>query len=129
MRHNDRPGGPMRLLSSLAIALIAFTAIQSNGLEAHQTNQPTLYIAPTQDGFENYLAAAMMKKGVPVSVVDHEDGATYVLKAGKIQTKQVGGATKAINCLFAYCNGNEDKGSTAVQLVQAGTIKWSYSVN
>jgi hypothetical protein len=34
-----------------------------------------------------------------------------------------------VNCLFVYCVGNEDKGNTSVQLVQAGTIVWSYSVN
>ena len=94
-----------------------------------QTPEPSLYITPSDDGFEVYLAAAMVKKGVPVSVLDHEEGATYVLRAAKIETKQVGGGAKLVNCLFAYCAGNEDKGNTSVQLVQAGVIKWSYSVN
>jgi hypothetical protein len=75
------------------------------------------------------LAAALVKKEVPVRVLAHEDGATYVLKAAKIETKQVGGGTKLVNCLFAYCAGNEDKGNTSVQLIEAGEIKWSYSVN
>jgi hypothetical protein len=91
--------------------------------------QPSMFIAPTGDGFEVYLAAAMVKKGVPLAVLDHEEGATYILKAAKIETKQVGGTAKLVNCLFAYCAGNEDKGNTAVQLVESGTIKWSYSVN
>lgn len=94
-----------------------------------QAQQPSVYISPTGDGFEVYLAAAMVKKGVPITVLDHEDGATFVLKATKIETKQVGGGTKLVNCLFLYCAGNEDKGNTAVQLVESGEIKWSYSVN
>lgn len=49
----------------------------------------------------------MAKKGVPVAVPDHEDGATFTLKAAKVETKQVGGGTKLVNCLFAYCAGNE----------------------
>jgi len=89
----------------------------------------SLYIPPTGDGFEVYLAAAMLKKGVPVTVLDHQDGATYVLKAAKVETKQLGGGAKLVNCLFAYCAGNQDKGNTSVQLVQDGTIRWSYSVN
>jgi hypothetical protein len=94
-----------------------------------QQGKPSLYITPTADGFDVYLAAAMVKKGVPVTVLDHEDGSTYTLNAAQIETKQVGGGTKLVNCLFLYCAGNEDKGNTSVQLVQAGTIKWSYSVN
>lgn len=94
-----------------------------------QQSRPSIYIPPSGDGFEVYLAAAMVKKEVPIEVLDHEDGATYTLKAAKIETKQVGGGAKFVNCLFAYCAGNEDKGNTSVQLVEAGTIKWSYSVN
>jgi hypothetical protein len=111
-----------RIIVALIVALVAIPVLG-------QQEMPSLYITPTDDGFHVYLAAAMVKKGVPVSVLDHEDGATYVLKAAKIETKQVGGGTKLVNCLFAYCAGNEDKGNTSVQMVQAGTIKWSYSVN
>lgn len=59
-----------------------------------QQSQSTLYIPPTGDGFEVYLAAAMMKKGVPVTVLDHEDGAKYVLRAAQVETKKVGGGSK-----------------------------------
>ena len=111
------------------LMLSAFIALLFVVSTLGQQEAPSLYITPTGDGFEVYLAAAMVKKGVPVAVLDHEDGATYTLKAAKIETKQVGGGSKLVNCLFLYCAGNEDKGNTSVQLVQAGTIKWSYSVN
>jgi hypothetical protein len=112
-----------RLISSaLLVASLVPTAFA-------QEVKRSVYITPTGDGFEVYLAAAMVKKEVPIDVLDHEDGATYTLKAAKVETKQVGGGAKLVNCLFAYCAGNEDKGNTSVQLVEAGKIKWSYSVN
>jgi hypothetical protein len=40
-----------------------------------------LYIPPTADGFEVYLAAAMSKKNVPVSVSTVVDKADLTLKA------------------------------------------------
>lgn len=112
-----------RAVLSAVIALSVVTPVFA------QQEKPSLYITPTPDGFEMYLAAAMLKKGVPVTVLDHEEGSTYTLKAALIETKQVGGGTKLVNCLFAFCAGNEDTSNTSVQLVQAGTIKWSYSVN
>lgn len=112
----------MRRLVVVAFAFLPFAV-------AAQPSRPTVYIAPTGDGFEVYLAAAIVKKGVPVDVVDHEDGATYTLKAAGVETQKVGQGTKVVNCLFAYCAGNSDKGNTSVQLVQSGTIKWSYAVN
>ena len=96
---------------------------------AGQQQVPSVYITPTGDGFEVYLAAALVKKEVPLTVLDHQEGATYTLTAAQVETKQVGGGTKLVNCLFAYCAGNADKGNTSVQLVEAGVIKWSYSVN
>jgi hypothetical protein len=39
----------------------------------------TVFIAP-QDGFENYLAAALQKKGVQLVAVSNPEHATYILK-------------------------------------------------
>jgi hypothetical protein len=113
----------MRRIGAFAIVALVFTVTVT------AQEKPSIYIPPTGDGFEVYLAAALVKKEVPVVVFDHEDGATYTLKAAKIETKEVGSGSKLVNCLFAYCAGNQDKGNTSVQLVEAGTIKWSYSVN
>jgi hypothetical protein len=99
------------------------------GTVALAQEYPTLFIQPSQDGFDVYLAAAIVKKGVPVTILDHEEGAQYVLKASAVETKQVGGGTKLVNCMFAYCAGNSDKGNTSVQLVRDGAVRWSYAVN
>lgn len=116
----------MRRALSAVLALALFSV---SGVVCAQPQTPTIFIQPTGDGFEVYVAAAIVKKGVPVTVLDHEDGATYTLKASGIETKQVGGGTKLVNCLFAYCAGNSDKGNTSVQLIEAGTVRWSYAVN
>ena len=109
------------LAACIAVLLAAPTWGQQEG--------PSIYITPTSDGFEVYLAAALVKKGVPVRVLDHQDGATYTLRAAQVSTTEVGGGTKLLNCLLSYCEGNAAKGNTSVQLVEEGVIKWSYSVN
>lgn len=89
-----------------------------------------IFITPTADGFEVYLAAAMSKKKVPVSVSTIADKADFTLKASEVEVQKVGTGTKVLNCLFLYCGGNSDKGTTSVQLVdKEGLVVWSYSVN
>jgi hypothetical protein len=90
----------------------------------------TIFIPPTSDGFEVYLTAAMSKKKVPVAVSTVEEKADLVLKASEVEVHKVGTGTKVLNCLFAYCGGNADKGTTSVQLINKdGLVIWSYSVN
>jgi hypothetical protein len=96
---------------------------------AAQMDRPKLHIAPTEDGFEVYIAAAMSKKKVPVRLVENAEDAEYVLRTSQIEVQKVGTGNKLINCLFAYCAGNEDRANTSVQLVKEGEIVWSYSVN
>ena len=95
-----------------------------------QTSDPAVYITPTDGNFEVYLAAAMSKKKVPVTVVTRPEGAAYTLTATAPDIEEVGTSSKVLNCIFGSCGGNEDKASTSVQLVdEAGTVVWSYSVN
>lgn len=90
---------------------------------------PTLHITPTSDTFDVYLAAAMVKKNVPVTVTTNPEGATYTLKASAVEIQQQSTGSKIARCLFAYCAGMEDRGLTSVQLLKADTVLWSYSVN
>jgi hypothetical protein len=109
---------------------------QQQALEPQASSQrnvhsqgPTLYIKPGEDGFETYVAAAVIKKQVPVTLVTKEEGATYVLKAAKVEIQPQSTGSKIARCLFAYCNGMEDRGLASVQLVKGDAIVWSYSVN
>jgi hypothetical protein len=89
----------------------------------------SIYLTPTEDHFEVYLSAALVKKGVPVSVTTNVSNATYVLKASAVDIQKQSTGSKFARCLFAYCAGIEDRGSTSVQLLSGDTILWSYSVN
>jgi len=90
---------------------------------------PTLYIKPGDDGFETYVAAAVIKKQVPVTLVTSKEGATYVLQAAKVEIQEQSTGSKLTRCLFAYCAGIEDRGLASVQLTKGDAIVWSYSVN
>lgn len=94
-----------------------------------QDSRPSIFIKPTDDGFHTFIAAAIGKKKVPLKVVTKEEGADYVLEATAIETKKVSTGAKWVNCLFAYCAGNDDKGSTSVQMTKGDEVVWSYSVN
>lgn len=95
-----------------------------------QPARPAVFLEPTEDGFHTYVAAALHKKKVPVTVVVTREQADFVLGSAAVEEEQVTTGRKWVNCLFAYCAGNEDKASTSVVLVDAsGTVIWSYSVN
>ncbi|MEJ0021760.1 MAG: hypothetical protein WDN47_04260 [Candidatus Doudnabacteria bacterium] len=112
-----------RLLMMLMVLTVTANALA-------QAPKPTLYIEPMEDGFDTYIAAAMLKKEVAVQVTTKEEGSTYTLKATKVEIKSESGAGKIARCLFAYCAGIADTGSTSVTLVSKdGIVLWSYSVN
>jgi hypothetical protein len=89
----------------------------------------TVFITPTADNFEVYLSAAIVKKKVPVTVVTLADGAAMTLRASEVEIQKQSTGSKVARCLFAYCAGIEDSGSTTVQLVRDNKVVWSYSAN
>jgi hypothetical protein len=93
-----------------------------------QSNAPTLFVTPTDDGFDTYIVAAMQLKKVPVDISTKQDGVDYVLTAAKVAVTQVTTGAKFANCLFASCAGNNDKASTSVKVTQGDRIVWSYAV-
>jgi hypothetical protein len=90
----------------------------------------TIYVEPTDDGFQNYIVAAILKKKVPANVVEKPEIATLKLRAARVEVQKETTGSKVVKCLFAYCADTQDKASTSVQLVDdSGAIVWSYSVN
>jgi len=88
--------------------------------------RPTLFITPTEDNFETYLTAAVVKKGVPVTITAKPEGATYVLKASAVEVLSYCNDIDA-RCLVMNCC--LDRGTTAVTLLKGDRIAWAYSVN
>lgn len=126
MSHNGR-----RLRYAFVAAALAAAALVMPALaRAEAAVQPrTLYIAPTEDGFHTFLAAAIIKKKVRVTLTKNQDAAAFVLRASPVEVQQQTTGSKVVRCLFAYCAGIEDRGLVSVQLEQADMIVWSYSVN
>jgi hypothetical protein len=116
-------------LLTLAFLLLASS---SSSLAMTQPSGPpaSIYVESTDDGFQTYIVAAIIKKKVPVNVVERPELATLTLKAAHVETHQETTGSKVMKCLFAYCGDIADKANTSVQLVdENGIIVWSYSVN
>ncbi len=94
-----------------------------------QAVKPTLYITPTEDNFEVYIAAAMSKKKVPVVVTKNPEHADLVLTTSGVEIQKQSTGSKIARCLFMYCGGIEDRGTTSVEVTRGDTVVWSYSVN
>lgn len=90
--------------------------------QAHLTAGAKLFIEP-MDGFENYLAAALLKKHVPVSIVDTRakadfivSGTAHVDKAGWAKTIFISGAPQA-------------GASVSIKDARNGDLAFAYSVD
>ncbi len=120
----------MQLRPFVVFGLIAFVTLPMAAQQPlAQSEKPSLFVKTAEDGFENYIAAAIIKKKVPVRLVTKEEGADFVLIASAVEVKKVSTGAKVVNCLFLNCGGNADKGNTSVQLTRGDEIVWSYSVN
>ena len=83
----------------------------------------TVFIAP-MDGFENYMAAALRKKDVPLMPITDETKANYILK-GTSEEK------KASWAKIAFAGSIHSDDAASVQLIDrlTGAIVFAYAVN
>jgi len=70
------------------------------------SDKPMVFIAATGDDFNVYLAAAIVKKDVPVTLVEKQEDADFILKASVVEVQKVGSGTKVLNCLFVSERSN-----------------------
>lgn len=94
-----------------------------------EQESPTLFIPPTEDHLEAFLAAAMMNKQVPVKVVTRPERATLMLTVSAVDIQQPSAGARLVRCLVAACGGLKDRGATSVQLEKGDAVLWSYTVN
>ncbi len=92
--------------------------------------RPRIYIEP-QQGFESSLAAAIVKKQVPVEITTKEAVADYILRTKPVEVQKESTGGKVARCLFLSCAGIEDRANVSVELVKRskGSVVWAYSVN
>lgn len=91
--------------------------------------EPTLFIQ-ADPNFATALSAAMIKKHVPVVVVEDKTKAEYILQSAAVDSKNESGAGKIARCLFADCIGMNGYSEVSVRLIEQGSsaVVWAYQV-
>jgi hypothetical protein len=111
----------------LALCLVTVAA----GQEGKSVDQNTkaiernsrIYIAPIEGGFDTFLAAAIIKKQVPVVVVTDRAKADYEI-TGIANTEKAGWA----KMLFIGIDNSNDMASVKVVYLKSDEVVYGYSV-
>lgn len=116
------------LLAGLVLALAANGASAQEGKSVDQSKKAIersskIYIAPIEGGFDTFLAAAIIKKQVPVTVVIDRTKADYEV-TGISSTEKAGWA----KMLFMGVDNSNDMASIKVVDVKSNEVVYGYSV-
>jgi hypothetical protein len=116
-------------LTALGLALIlAAAAAGQEGKSVDQSTKPIergsrIYIAPIEGGFDTFLAAAIIKKQVPVVVVTDRTKADYEI-TGIASTEKAGWA----KMLFMGVDNSNDMASIKVVYLKSSEVVYGYAV-
>lgn len=118
-----------RALFVAATVVLALCSLCTGSMSSAQSAPPTVYIQ-AEGGFQTALAAAMLKKQVPITVTTDESKADYILKAAPVDSKNESGAGKIARCMFLDCIGMNGNSEVSVELLQRqnSTVVWAYQV-
>lgn len=83
-----------------------------------------VYIAPIDGGYDNYLAAALHKKAVPLIIVTDRSKADFEI-SGVTESEKAGWA----KMLFFKSTSSSEQASIKVLNIKTGTIVYGYNVN
>src|SRR5713226_6460353 len=114
---------------ALGLSLILATiAAGQQGKSVDQSSKPIernsrIYIAPIEGGFDTYLAAAIVKKQVPVLVVTDRAKADYEI-TGIAASEKAGWA----KMLFMGTDQSNDMASVKVVRIKSDEVVYGYSV-
>lgn len=113
-----------KLTAILVLVLgIAGAACAQHGVAVNFPAGSTVYIEP-MNGFENYLAAALQKKKVQITLVADRDAADFVI-SGTAQHEKAGWAKVA----FEHDIHSDDQASISVINTKTSQVVFAYSVN
>jgi|SRR6266571_1644893 hypothetical protein len=118
-----------QLVIALGLALLlAGIAAGQEGKSVDQSKKPIerssrIYISPIEGGFDTFLAAAIIKKQVPVVVVTDRAKADYEI-SGIANTEKAGWA----KMLFMGTDNTNDLASIKVVEIKSGEVVYGYSV-
>jgi hypothetical protein len=109
-------------LTPVALLLIALTT--SMAIEPAKVPAGSkIYVAPG-DGFDTFLAAAITKKKVPVTVVADKDKADFILEAAS-QSEKAGWA----RTVFMGQSGSNEEASIRLLNAKTSEVVFAYAVH
>lgn len=113
---------------SAVFVLFAFLTLSLAGVaedkSAKIASGAKVYVAAMPEGFDTYVKAALIKKKVPVQIVESRDAAEYEI-TGTSESKKAGAAKILITGSW---HSNEEA-SIRVTNLKSGEIAWAYSAN
>jgi len=119
----------MTILRFLAILAALLTPLTLTAAVINSQNQPKLYVEASPN-FTTAITAALVKKGVPVTVVEDQTKADFILKSSEVDSKEESTGGKIARCLFLDCIGVNGNSEVSVRLVRASdsAVVWAYQV-
>jgi hypothetical protein len=129
MRRDLFPPAVLLATLSLTAPLAAQTApgAQASAPSADEKAIPPgsrVFISPIEGGFETYLAAALMKKEVPLTVVMLKDKADFEI-TGMSESDKAGWAKMA----FLGSSQSKERASIKVTNLKTGVVAYAYAVD
>ena len=111
------------LLVVLLIGLAPMVLTQENSNKVIPAGSK-VFVAPMEDGFNEYLKAALLAKKVPVVVVDNKESADFEI-SGHSDTQKASTAKKVIMWDWR----SNEQASIQVANLKTSEIAFAYSVN
>jgi hypothetical protein len=108
-----------KIILTLWLALIlSFSALAQEGSKSAVPPGSKVFIAEMQGGLHTFIAAEIVKKKIPVTIVVEESAADFILTGGSIR-----GDDKWYHTVF----GGKDKNEGSVQIVSVKdkTLVWA----
>ena len=112
------------LNTAVLLALVVSTGAAQGGSTTAIPAGARVFIAPMEDGFADYLKAALTSKKVPLTVVNDKSQAQFEI-TGHSETEKASVAKKAI---MLNWHSNE-QASIQVTNVETSAVVFAYSVN
>ncbi len=119
----------MLLIIAFSVFVLAFTSVDDPKSQSTPTKKlipvgAKVYIAPMKDGFETYVIAGIMKKEVPIVVVNSREKADYEI-TGIAESDKAGWA----KMLFMGSAQSAEQASIKVVEIKSDEVIFGYSVN
>ncbi len=123
-----QPRGKQALMGFALALILGMVAAGQEGKSVEQSNKSIernsrVFISPIEGGFDTFLAAAIIKKQVPVVVVMDRAKADYEI-SGIANTEKAGWA----KMLFMGVDNSNDMASIKVVYLKSDEVVYGYSV-